>query len=52
MYNVGIGKGYSVRQFVDACIRVTGVNVSVVERARRPGDASIVWVYCIATAMV
>eukprot|EP00036_Acanthoecidae_sp_10tr_P014214 CAMPEP_0206287574 /NCGR_PEP_ID=MMETSP0106_2-20121207/1177_1 /ASSEMBLY_ACC=CAM_ASM_000206 /TAXON_ID=81532 /ORGANISM="Acanthoeca-like sp., Strain 10tr" /LENGTH=424 /DNA_ID=CAMNT_0053718113 /DNA_START=267 /DNA_END=1538 /DNA_ORIENTATION=- len=43
VYNVGIGKGYSVREFVDACVQVTGVNITVVERERRAGDASIVY---------
>eukprot|EP00038_Savillea_parva_P018451 m.23758 g.23758 ORF g.23758 m.23758 type:complete len:489 (-) comp4101_c0_seq1:2239-3705(-) len=43
VYNVGIGKGYSVREFVNACIKVTGVNITVLEQDRRPGDASIVY---------
>jgi UDP-arabinose 4-epimerase len=43
VYNVGVGKGYSVREFVDACIAVTGVNITVVERQARPGDAAEVY---------
>jgi UDP-arabinose 4-epimerase len=43
VYNVGIGKGYSVREFVNACIKVTGVNITVLEREPRAGDASIVY---------
>lgn len=38
IYNVGTGKGYSVREVVDAARRVTGVDFEVVEGARRPGD--------------
>jgi UDP-glucose-4-epimerase GalE len=36
--NVGIGRGYSVREVVEAAQRVTGVNFKVVEGARRAGD--------------
>jgi UDP-glucose 4-epimerase len=37
-YNVGIGRGSSVREVVDACRRVTGVDFPVTEGRRRPGD--------------
>ena len=37
-YNIGIGKGYSVREIIDACRRVTGVDFKEVEGERRPGD--------------
>ncbi len=37
-YNLGIGKGYSVREVIDACRRVTGREIRVVESGRRPGD--------------
>jgi len=37
-YNVGIGKGYSVREIIDACRRVTGKPINVIEQPRRPGD--------------
>jgi UDP-glucose 4-epimerase len=37
-YNLGIGKGYSVREVVDACRRVSGVDFEAVEGPRRPGD--------------
>jgi len=44
LYNVGTGKGVSVRQFVDACKRVTGVDITVKEQAAsRPGDYAEVW---------
>jgi UDP-glucose 4-epimerase len=36
--NLGTGTGYSVREVVEACRRVTGHPVPVVERDRRPGD--------------
>ena len=37
-YNVGIGRGYSVREVIDACRRVTGVDFEEIEGQRRPGD--------------
>lgn len=37
-YNVGIGRGYSVREIIDAVRRVTGKPLKVVEHPRRPGD--------------
>jgi len=36
--NLGTGTGYSVREVVDACRRVTGHPVPHVDRDRRPGD--------------
>jgi UDP-glucose 4-epimerase len=36
--NVGIGRGHSVREVIDACRRVTGVEFPVAEGARRSGD--------------
>lgn len=38
-FNVGIGKGYSVREILDAVRRVTGRDFAVTESGRRPGDA-------------
>mmetsp|Transcript_42990 Transcript_42990/g.71678 ORF Transcript_42990/g.71678 Transcript_42990/m.71678 type:complete len:411 (-) Transcript_42990:439-1671(-) len=39
LYNVGTGRGYSVKQFVDTCRKVTGVDIAVVEQALpRAGD--------------
>eukprot|EP00850_Spirogloea_muscicola_P019258 SM000187S03875 [mRNA] locus=s187:174892:177521:+ [translate_table: standard] len=39
IYNVGTGKGKSVREFVNACLNVTGKDIKVVEQhERRPGD--------------
>jgi len=37
-YNVGIGRGYSVREVIDACRRVTGINFKESVGARRAGD--------------
>lgn len=38
VYNLGIGKGLSVRQIIDAVRRVTGKNFQIKEGPRRPGD--------------
>ncbi len=37
-YNVGTGRGFSVREVVDACRRVTGHTIPIVEKPRRAGD--------------
>lgn len=37
--NLGTGRGYSVRQVIDACRRVTGHEIPVVVAPRREGDA-------------
>ena len=37
-YNVGIGRGYSVRECLEACRRVTGHPIPENEGPRRPGD--------------
>jgi UDP-glucose 4-epimerase len=37
-YNLGNGDGYSVREVIRACERVTGRSIPVVEKPRRPGD--------------
>ena len=38
VYNLGTGTGYTVREVVEACRRVTGHPVPHVDRDRRPGD--------------
>ena len=38
-YNLGIGKGYSVREVLDAANRVVGREIPVEYGPRRPGDA-------------
>lgn len=44
LYNVGTGRGVSVREFVNACLRVTGRNLTIVEQAEaRPGDYPEMW---------
>ena len=37
-YNLGTGGGASVREVIDACRKVTGRKIVVVEKPRRPGD--------------
>ena len=37
-WNVGIGRGYSVREVLESCRRVTGHPIPAVAGARRPGD--------------
>lgn len=37
-FNVGIGKGYSVREVIQTCEKVTGKPIAVKEGPRRPGD--------------
>lgn len=40
-YNLGIGKGFSNREVVEAARRVTGDEIAVTEEPRRPGDPAI-----------
>jgi UDP-glucose 4-epimerase len=37
-YNLGNGDGYSVRQVIETCARLTGRKIPVIEKPRRPGD--------------
>jgi len=37
-YNLGTGGGSSVREVIDACRKVTGSKIDIVEKPRRPGD--------------
>lgn len=41
VYNCGYGHGYSVREVIKAVKKVTGVDFTVVETGRRPGDAPV-----------
>ncbi|KAL3821602.1 hypothetical protein ACJIZ3_007507 [Penstemon smallii] len=43
IYNVGTGKGSSVKEFVEACKKATGVNIKVDFLSRRPGDYAEVY---------
>jgi UDP-glucose 4-epimerase len=38
IYNLGLGKGYSVRQVIDTVKKVSGKSFKVIESPRRPGD--------------
>ena len=40
-YNLGIGRGYSVREVIRAVEEVTGKKVPVKEGPRRPGDPPV-----------
>jgi len=40
VFNLGTGKGFSVREVVDACQRVTGRPVPITDGPRRPGDCT------------
>jgi UDP-glucose 4-epimerase len=37
-YNLGTGGGTSVREIIESCRRITGHEIPVVEKPRRPGD--------------
>jgi UDP-glucose 4-epimerase len=41
IYNLGNGRGYSVREVIDAAREVTGIDFPAVEADRRPGDADM-----------
>lgn len=43
IYNVGTGKGRSVKEFVEACKKATGVDIKVDYLSRRPGDYAEVY---------
>ncbi|XP_057465622.1 UDP-arabinose 4-epimerase 1-like isoform X2 [Actinidia eriantha] len=43
IYNVGTGKGRSVKEFVEACKKATGVDIKVEYLSRRPGDYAQVY---------
>jgi UDP-glucose 4-epimerase len=40
-FNLGNGKGYSVREVVSAAKEVTGVDFTVIEEGRREGDSAV-----------
>ena len=42
-YNLGIGRGYSVREVLDSARRVTGLDVPVEYGPRRPGDPAVLF---------
>jgi len=40
-YNLGNGKGYTVRQVVEVARRITGRDIPTVDAPRRPGDPAV-----------
>jgi UDP-glucose 4-epimerase len=42
-FNLGTGRGHSVREIVEACRRVTGRSIPVEAVARRPGDPAALY---------
>jgi UDP-glucose 4-epimerase len=40
IYNLGSGRGYSVREVIDTAREVTGFPIPAVEAPRRPGDSA------------
>jgi len=43
VYNLGIGRGYSVKEVVESAKRVTGLEIPIEYGARRPGDPAILY---------
>ena len=43
VYNLGIGRGYSVREVIEAAKRVTGRSIEAEESDRRPGDPPVLY---------
>ncbi|MBC7336304.1 MAG: UDP-glucose 4-epimerase, partial [Clostridia bacterium] len=43
IYNLGIGRGYSVKEVLQSVERVTGRKIPVVYGPRRPGDPAILY---------
>jgi UDP-glucose 4-epimerase len=41
IYNLGNGAGFSVRQVIDVCREVTGLDIPVTVAPRRPGDPAV-----------
>lgn len=41
IYNIGNGRGFSIREVIESVRRVTGHAIPVVEEPRRPGDPAI-----------
>jgi UDP-glucose 4-epimerase len=37
-YNLGNGDGYSVREVISTCEKITGKKIPTIEKSRRPGD--------------
>jgi len=41
IYNLGNGRGYSVREVINTAREITGIDFPAVEAGRRPGDADM-----------
>lgn len=41
VFNLGSGEGFSVREVIDSCRRVTGVDIPVKDAPRRAGDPAV-----------
>jgi UDP-glucose 4-epimerase len=41
IYNLGSGAGFSVREVISACARVTGLPIAVEDAPRRAGDPAV-----------
>ncbi|KQU02889.1 UDP-glucose 4-epimerase [Rhodococcus sp. Leaf7] len=41
IFNLGSGEGFSVREVIDSCRRVTGVDIPVKDAPRRAGDPAV-----------
>jgi UDP-glucose 4-epimerase len=41
IYNLGNGRGYSIREVIDTAEQVVGEPIKIVETERRPGDAPV-----------
>jgi UDP-glucose 4-epimerase len=37
-FNLGNGDGYSVREVISTCEKITGKKIPTIEKPRRPGD--------------
>ena len=40
-YNLGSEKGFSVKEIIDTARKVTGMKITAIEKARRPGDPDV-----------
>jgi len=43
IFNLGVGKGYSVKEVVDRFQRINGVTLNVEITGRRSGDVPAIW---------
>ena len=43
LYNLGIGKGFTIRELIDSTQRVSGATLTVSEASRNAGEAAAMW---------